>query len=288
VGDPVTLKLTVTHPPGAVIDYPDAASLAAPGAGSAAGGASFMVEKVDPVEAKPPLPDTTSWSIRIRLFAPGQVEVPALPITYRLPGTDKKGTVSTEPLTLTVRSVLDSPEEAPADIKGPWRLPRAWWRLLAILLMIAAAVAGAVILWRRRRRRPAGAAPAAAAPAEPLEPAWIRAMRDLDALLAARLLEQGRIKEFHVVLSEIVKRFLGEHHRFDALDRTTEEVLHDLRARGVPAAVAGRAREFLEACDLVKFAKHAPGADAIRETVGSARALIETGKPSPGEEVAAA
>ncbi len=91
-----------------------------------------------------------------------------------------------------------------------------------------------------------------------------------------------------MVLSEIVKRFLGEHHRFDALDRTTEEVLADLRIKGVPAAEAGRVREFLEACDLVKFAKHAPEVETIRETVASARALIETGKPRPGEEVAAA
>jgi len=287
VGDPVTLKLTVAHPPGTVIDYPDATALATGADGP--GGAPFMVEEVDPVEAKPPMADRTSWTIRIRLFAPGEIRIPAIRVTYRLPGGEEKGSVSTDPLVIRVRSVLSGPEEEPADIKGQWRLPREWWRIILIVALLAALAAVALLAWRRyrRRRAPAAGAPAPA-PAAPPEAAWIRAMRDLEALLAAHLLEQGRIKEFHVILSEIVKRFLGEQYGFDALDRTTEEVLRDLGALNIQGDLAGGARVFLEACDLVKFAKHAPGPDAIRATVAGARALIETGRPRPGEEVAAA
>lgn len=98
--------------------------------------------------------------------------------------------------------------------------------------------------------------------------------------MKAGLIEQGRVKEFHVALAEIVKTFLGAHHGFDALDRTSEEVLADLRRRRAEARVIERTDRFLTRCDLVKFAKHTPGRTEIDETVGEARALIETGRGS--------
>jgi hypothetical protein len=147
---------------------------------------------------------------------------------------------------------------------------------LLALAALAAAVLG-LILWRRWRAKRRPAAAAAAAPVV-VESAWQRALRELEELLAARLVEQGRIKEFHVALAEIVKRFLGEHHAFDALDRTSEEVLGDLRRMKAGRGVIERTEIFLTRCDLVKFAKHAPGQPEIDETVGEARALIETGR----------
>ncbi|MGH7343074.1 MAG: hypothetical protein ACREKH_21520, partial [Candidatus Rokuibacteriota bacterium] len=72
VGDPVTLKLTVRHPAGAVFDYPNAAGLARGAGEQAAGPAgveSFVVEEVLPAEASQPSPGETSWLIRIRPFA---------------------------------------------------------------------------------------------------------------------------------------------------------------------------------------------------------------------------
>ena len=68
IGDSVVLKLTVSHPQGAVIDYPDAAKLApeptaAPaseGEGQQAAPPRYLVEEVQPLEAKPPIPGESS------------------------------------------------------------------------------------------------------------------------------------------------------------------------------------------------------------------------------------
>jgi hypothetical protein len=112
-------------------------------------------------------------------------------------------------------------------------------------------------------------------------------MRELESLLAGDLLAKGKIKEFHIALSEIVKRFLAGRYRFDALDRTTQEVLADLSRSGADPPLRSGAALLLGACDLVKFAKHRPAPAEIDETVGSARALIETGRPPRAEEAAA-
>jgi len=289
VGDPVILKLTVTHPPGTVIDYPDAAKLTgpeaqgAPESGGAEGGEPapprLLVEEVQPVEAKPPLPGETSWSIRVRPFAPGDLTIPAMTLSYRLPGSSEHQTIATEPATLHVVSVLKGPGEEAADIKGPWWLARLWgpWILGGLAALALAGLAW--WLWRRYRRRPPKPVAAPVAPRVAVESAWARAVRELDRLLRQGLVAQGRVKEFHVLLSEIVKRFLGGRHGFDALDRTTLEVLGALSRQMVDPEIQQQARRFLESCDLVKFAKHRPTESEIAATVEAARALIETGRP---------
>jgi hypothetical protein len=271
------------HPPGAVIAPPDASKL-----NPDQSPPPFVVEEISPAETDPPRPRETSWSVRIRPFAPGDLTFPAITLSYTIPGSTEPMTVSTDPLAVTVRSVLAGDDETIADIKPPWSLAGSWWPILALLGAAAAlAVVGALLYWRYRRRRPAPR-PAAPAPDEPSVSPYERALRDLEALLASDLLARGKVKEFHVTLSEILKRFLGEVHSFEALDRTSQEVLADLAAARVSTEILGRVRFFLSACDLVKFARHRAGGSEIDETIAVARELIESGRPAPAPQKEAA
>ena len=296
VGDPIELKLIVTHPPGAVFDYPDVAGPfgrpapapattpalgSATSAMSAEGVASLMVEEVKPFEGGEPVVGRTVWSIRMRVFAPGPRVLPAVTLGYRLAGASERTEVSTDPVTITVASVLTSKQEDAADIKGQWLLPRHWgpWLMGGALALAAAALA--IYLWRRLRRKPRIPPAPAITPVIAAEPAYDRALRELASLLASTLLAQGRVKEFHVALSEIVKRLIGSLHGFDALDRTTEELLADLRRQDLLSGLREETGQFLRAADLVKFAKHHPARAEIDHTVDAARRIIETGRPAP-------
>ncbi|MGH9867146.1 MAG: hypothetical protein ACREAA_03140 [Candidatus Polarisedimenticolia bacterium] len=299
VGDPISMTLTLTHPQGTQLDPPDLSSLTAPPAGStgdrgAAGGgdspADLTMEPPRLQTPDPPDPRRTTWIVTIRPFRTGEMPVPAVSVRYQLAGSATRGTATTQPTTIRVASVLKTEDEPPADIRGPWRLPAVWWPLALGAILAAVAAWMAWKGWRRLRARrvvkPSAPPPP---PPEPVESPYDRAQRELARLLASRLLAEGRIKEFHVRLSEIVKAFLGRHLGFDAVDRTTEEVLRDLAAAGVRGEVREPTHAFLEACDLVKFAKHRPEGREIDETVARARLLIETGRPvaRPKEEVAA-
>jgi hypothetical protein len=221
----------------------------------------------------------TAWIIRVRPFSPGDLTIEGLTVTCQAPGGAAPASGASQPLGLRVASVLKDPKEEASDIKGPWHLPRSWWLALGILAGLLAVASILYALWRRRRRRPPAPVPAPIVVEAPAEHPYHRAMRELSKLLASTLLAQGKVKEFHVLLSEIVKRFLAGVHGFDALDRTTEEVLLELMLRGVSHPLAEKARLFLQECDLVKFAKHHPDASEIDATVAAARALIESARP---------
>ena len=300
IGDPVTLTLTVTHPAGTEFDPPDLSPFTRPEEGTVAPPATkdrgeaeakapLAVETPQLQHEEPDDPRHTTWTIRVRPFRIG--EIPLAALTLKVRGGAMGGTeVSTAPSALRVASVLKTPDEPAADIRGPWRLPAVWWPI-AVGILLAALLAW--YLWKWWKRRPAR--PAAAVPAPPPPPPTLvenpydRAVRELQALLAARLRERGEIKEFHVRLSEILKTFLGGHLKFDAVDRTTAEVLSEIAGAGVPHDVLDSTSGFLEACDLVKFARHRPTAATMDETVEHARMLIELGRPAPaGHEEAAA
>jgi hypothetical protein len=252
-------------------------------------GKDLSIEAIAPVESAPPGGGPaleTAWMIRVRPFAPGDLTIGGLLVTCQAQGSGAALSGTSAGLTLHVASVLKDPKEDAADIKGPWSLPRSWWLMILTLAIVLAALGAIWSYWRRRRSRPVPAAPAPPVVVVPAEHPYHRALRELGKLLASTLLAQGRVKEFHVLLSEIVKRFLAGMHGFDALDRTTEEVLAEMLARGVSPDLWDEARRFLQASDLVKFAKHHPGSSEIDATVAAARALIESGRPRAAEAAA--
>ena len=97
----------------------------------------------------------------------------------------------------------------------------------------------------------------------------------VERLLARKLVEQGHFKQFYLELSEIVKRFLGSNLGVHSLERTTEEFTRDLRGVSVPSAQYRMIREFLEDCDLVKFAKYRPGAAEVEQIIARSRSMID-------------
>lgn len=150
------------------------------------------------------------------------------------------------------------------DIKPPVHIPIGWlwaWRILAALVVIAAAYA----LWRWRRNRPAP-------PPPPPVPAHIKARRDLENALA--LLPQPR--EFCIRVSDVLRIYLEERFQFAAPERTTEEFLLELKGTGLlndtqKASLA----DFLERCDLAKFAKYEPTERELLDLHASAVRLVE-------------
>jgi hypothetical protein len=110
-----------------------------------------------------PAPEPGTHRYEAAVFALGELEIPPIPVRYRLPD-DTTGEAASAPLSLKVVSLLpkDAAEQKLADIRGPASvgIGRAfWWRWES-----ARAVAAlAILLLRRRRaaaRRPrAGARP---------------------------------------------------------------------------------------------------------------------------------
>lgn len=136
--------------------------------------------------------------------------------------------------------------------------------------LAAAVLAGLVLLVRSLRRR---IKLARMAPRE-------RALLELRDLLSRDLPGKGRIKEFYVELTHVVRRYIERRYGIRAPEQTTEEFLGE--AMRHPAFGGGThplLREFLQAADLVKFAGVDATPQTIERSVASARAYLD-GEPS--------
>lgn len=155
------------------------------------------------------------------------------------------------------------------DIKPPIDIPtgQEWfWLALAGVALLA-------LLWFawRRWRRKAAATP----PPEPIPP-HIRARQRLQEALS--LLHAPR--EFCIMVSDTVRWYLEERFALRAPERTTEEFLRELQSSPLLSGMQKRGlADFLERCDLVKFAKYEPGEPELMDLHGSATRLVEETRP---------
>ena len=213
-------------------------------------------------------------------FLPGDYEIPGLTIGFSDKGADddSQQSIQTDPIDIEVRSLLPDSEEEP-DIKeasGPVEMPGldAWvyWLVGATLLLAAA---GGYFLWRRRRAK--------AQVEEATPPPHETAYAELEALLADDLIGRGLAKLFYLRLSNILRHYIENRFGLRAPESTTEEFLITLRgSEALERRQKDLLRQFLEHCDLVKFAKHKPSPDEIDGAVSTCREFIKETEPSQG------
>jgi len=173
-------------------------------------------------------------------------------------------------------SASAGPAPAPAeesedirDIRGP-KFIYPPWLLPAVIAGAVLLALGALGLWRRLRRR---RQPRVLLPFEV-------ALQRLEEMRA--LMQPGRAREFSIAVSDVVRRYIEERFGATATHRTTEEFLHDLLESSHAPLARHRAllSEFLQQCDLVKFAGMSLTLHSMESLHHSARAFVlETAKP---------
>ena len=150
-------------------------------------------------------------------------------------------------------------------VKPPVPIPNDWaWAfwLLGILLGLAAAYWA----WRRWRKKRVHKL------AVPPTPPHIRARQRLHAALAH--IQDPRV--FCGEVSDALRIYLEERFRFHAPERTTEEFMVELQNTNILTLSQKQSlADFLQSCDLVKFARHEPTEAALRDLHDSALRLVD-------------
>jgi hypothetical protein len=155
------------------------------------------------------------------------------------------------------------PAKPPVDVPNPWAW--AWWLGGALLL------AAALLAWRRWRRQHPPAPPA------PVPP-HVRARQQL----AEALLHLGDPKLFCTRVADTVRWYLEERFQLRAPERTTEEFLVELQSsRQLLPEQKDSLGQFLQRCDLVKFARFEPTEAALRELHDAALRLVDETQHEP-------
>jgi hypothetical protein len=113
-----------------------------------------------------------------------------------------------------------------------------------------------------------------------------RTLQALTALETEGLPERGLQREFHFRLNGIVRAYLGERFGFDALECTSGELLREVERRTLPGVDPDGLREFVDQCDVARYARGEVPVPACAGALDYARSLVEATRPRPPPPVA--
>ncbi len=115
-------------------------------------------------------------------------------------------------------------------------------------------------------------------------PPHVEALEKIEELLKQNLIEKGEIKKFYFEISEIIREYLNKRFKIQTLERTSAEILGDLK-KLLNMDIYIKFSDFFEHTDLVKFSKYTPTGKEIRDTVELAKELINKTKREIKDEV---
>lgn len=169
--------------------------------------------------------------------------------------------VSTEPLLLEVGTIPVDTSLAIRDIKVPFEENYTWidWlkdhmyvvygSLVAILVTIIV-----IYLIRYFKKVP----PPTVVVEVPKIPPHVIAIEKLDKLKNEKLWQEGKLKLYHSSLSEIVREYIENRFKLQAMEQTTDEIVHGFRNIAIDEESRAKLRQVLFLSDMVKFAKEQP------------------------------
>jgi len=216
----------------------------------------------------------STYRYRLEPFLSGTYSLPAFTFEFYDVNSpeDNKYELTTEPIDIEIASLLGEQraELKIADIEGVVNIPAEpsyWW----IWVLSAAGIIAGVVFWLNRRRQQAKEL------VRIFKPAHEIAYDRLRTLVEQDLVKAGKIKVFYERISDILRHYIEHRFNLRAPERTTEEFLAELTSANVLGKPdQDRLGEFLQHCDLVKFAKYAPTTEQVQKTFDLVKDFIET------------
>ncbi len=193
----------------------------------------------------------------ISTFDIGEYEIPSVEIKYKIKGSKEEGILKTDKIVITVESVKPSEAGDIREIKPPVEIPYNWkpliyWALIVLGLII---IAIAVVYIVKRRKRIKEIMPQFI---EAIIPPHELAYQRLKKLEESELLVDGKVKQYYIEISEIIRKYIEGRYSIIAMELTTTDLIIRMNGDGISPDHIAMFEEFLNKCDLVKFAKYIP------------------------------
>ncbi len=213
----------------------------------------------------------------ISVYDTGEFTIPPFSIAY-WKREDEKDTLATKEIKIHVKSIRSEDAKDIQDIKDPIAVKPSFTKYIvagaAGFILFAGLIAALIVLVRRRRRLKAEGPP----PPRKVVPPHIIAVRELDGIEALDLPSQGRIKEYYIAVSEVIRKYIYGRYGVVTMERTTDEIMSDLLNRNVNREHSDPIGGLLRDADMVKFAKYRPGREMCADDMKRARTIIEITK----------
>jgi hypothetical protein len=201
---------------------------------------------------------------------------------YIAPLTFLQGNVRVQSEGLTLNVVqpfeMDSADVAITDIKGVYKAPIWWWGILRwallALSLIGIGVGGFYLFTYLRARY--GMNGEELVNNEPLRPAEDVALEKLDVIREQKIWQQGRLKEYHTELTDVIREYISRRFAVSSVEQTSDETLRALRPLlSDQKELFDQLRKMLTLADLVKFAKWTTTPDENEQSLRSAYSFVK-------------
>jgi len=263
VGDYIVYKLEFAYNKNIKINYPSVKD---------------SVKNLDFIQEEPPVKQESSikaMETRSYIFSKYDSSIVRIP-EYRVFFTDgqKQDYLVVNSITLTVATIPVDTTKDIQDVKPPVEIPFDWLLLLIIAAVIAVLAGGGYFIYSyyKKKKLPP-------VKAEPEIPPYELALKELNTLEAKHLWQEGKVKEYHSEITEIVRKYFEGRFGFLALEMTTSEVLKSLESSTMGEKIKDLTEKFLNNADLVKFAKFVPIPTVNSEMMEQALNIVHTTKP---------
>jgi hypothetical protein len=267
IGDKINFRISVKYKDDVAIQFPDINHQIG----------VFTIKKRGASEG--PKKEKDGYSIIARnyvlsSFEIGQQTIPSLKVKY----TSKhgEGEVATNEITVDIKGVLNEGEISDdiKDIFPPVSVPVSFNRLVPwIYVGLAVFFLTGIIYWLIRKRK-RGSKPQELVFAK--RPPHEVAYELLEGLSKEDLIAKGLIREYYYRITDVVRHYIEDRFGLLAPERTTEEFLTEMsHTNQLNDAHKRLIQEFLERCDMVKYARYGPSKTEIQETYDAAKRLID-------------
>ncbi|NJN97808.1 MAG: hypothetical protein HC875_28885, partial [Anaerolineales bacterium] len=223
IGDRVTLRLEVTHPPDSQVELPKVPEQ---------WGRLEVVEQTEPETVdNNDGSATTGKDIVVTLFEPGDYQTPSLVVTHqKADGSSEE--LGTPVIQLTITSVLTDDTNL-RDLKpqADLPLPPLWpWIVAGVLIsMLVLGLLAGLMLWLYDRRRKRAALELAPVPFIDTRPPEVIALSELDRIEALNLPAHQQIKQHFSLVDVCLRRYLEGRYEIPALEQTSDELRRAFR-----------------------------------------------------------
>lgn len=215
--------------------------------------------------------NTNTYRLKLAGFKPGEQSLPRFKIL--ISDKDRVDTLYSDTLKVTISSVMPAKMSDINDIKPEEKFPNYWlWLIPAVIILLALlGYLGYRIYLKVKKIKELAQAP---------QPPWIEAVNSLNSLPFKEWLDKGQVQRYYYALSEIMKRYIERRFEFNAMEQTTTEIIHHLKANRI--SYREEFGGFLHKADRVKYAKLIPTYQEIEEALQQAKELVQ--KTTPEEK----
>jgi hypothetical protein len=263
IGDKINYKITVDFPENIEVFFPETKDKV--------GGLAvkdFAVADIEKEKGR----ITREFRYVLETYKASSYIIPAFDIKYKEKLKSEIEVAKTPEIFVEVVTVLDADASDVRGIKPPVSLDKRYFKLYIIIAIVFGVLLLVAIVLHyvyHRKQTETESIP------EPL-PAHQIAYNDLESLMAMDLISKGQIKEYYYRLSNIVRHYIENRFKLMAPERTTEEFLAEMMVTGkLTEDHKELVGNFLEHCDMVKFAAYGPDSREIENSFNSAKKLVD-------------